>query len=194
MNNETLTLAGGITEWGFLAVAAGAYLTLSTALMAACFRWLRRLVDNVMQRSEERLDRLLETAGRQSDLLAEVAEALRPLSLSQARTVGSAVLRAEALNTGQAVAQWARAEHDDATLPKRWAQTAAERCLRSVRTLLNSFCYRGRRLSAYTDDDWADVVAEAAAREARAPEGSATGGIARAFEGLIADFYRRLDA
>lgn len=194
MNNETLTLAGGITEWGFLAVAAGAYLTLSTALMAACFRWLRRLVDNVMQRSEERLDRLLETAGRQSDLLAEVAEALRPLSLSQARTVGSAVLRAEALNTGQAVAQWARAEHDDATLPKRWAQTAAERCLRSVRTLLNSFCYRGRRLSAYTDDDWADVVAEAAAREARAPAGSATSGIARAFEGLIADFYRRLDA
>lgn len=194
MNNETLTLAGGITEWGFLAVAAGAYLTLSTALMAACFRWLRRLVDNVMQRSEERLDRLLETAGRQSDLLAEVAEALRPLSLSQARTVGSAVLRAEALNTGQAVAQWARAEHADATLPKRWAQTAAERCLRSVRTLLNSFCYRGRRLSAYTDDGWADVVAEAAAREARAPAGSATGGIARAFEGLIADFYRRLDA
>lgn len=194
MNNETLTLAGGITEWGFLAVAAGGYLTLSTALMAACFRWLRRLVDNVMQRSEERLDRLLETAGRQSDLLAEVAEALQPLSLSQARTVGSAVLRAEALNTGQAVAQWARAEHDDATLPKRWAQTAAERCLRSVRTLLNSFCYRGRRLSAYTDDGWADVVAEAAAREARAPAGSATGGIARAFEGLIADFYRRLDA
>ena len=123
-----------------------------------------------------------------------MAEALRPLSLSQARTVGSAVLRAEALNTGQAVAQWARAEHDDATLPKRWAQTAAERCLRSVRTLLNSFCYRGRRLSAYTDDGWADVVAEAAAREARAPAGSATGGIARAFEGLIADFYRRLDA
>lgn len=194
MNNETLTLAGGITEWGFLAVAAGAYLTLSTALMAACFRWLRRLVDNVMQRSETRLDRLLETAGRQSELLAEVAEALRPLSLSQARTVGSAVLRAEALHTGQAVAQWAPAGHDDAALLNRRARTAAERCLSSVRTLMNHFHYRGRRLSAYTDDGWADVVAEAAAREARAPAGTATGGIGRAFEGLIADFYRRLDA
>lgn len=193
MNNETLTLADGITEWGFLAVAGGTYLTLSTALMTACFRWLRRLVDNVMHRSEERLDRLIETAGRQNDLLAEMAEALRPLSLSQARTVGSALLRAEALHTGQAVAEWTAAERNDTMHLNRRARATAERCLSSVRTLMNHFHYRGRRLSAYTDDGWADVMADAAAREARAPTGQTSDGLKRAFEGIIADFYRRLD-
>ena len=71
---QTLDVAKGISEYGIMIIICAVFLVLASALMIACFKWFKSVIENIMNDYSDRLERLQETANKSTEAMVDISE------------------------------------------------------------------------------------------------------------------------
>ena len=78
MIDQGLQTARTIGDVGMMAVTAAFFLVLAAALMIACFRWFKNIINDMLVSNKTTMNELLEETKSQNQMLADISEGLRP--------------------------------------------------------------------------------------------------------------------
>lgn len=78
MVEHSLETARTIGDVGMMAVTAAFFLVLAAALMIACFRWFKNIINDMLVSNKNTMNELLEETKSQNQMLADISEGLRP--------------------------------------------------------------------------------------------------------------------
>ncbi len=74
INLDPLTMSKGITDFGFLVIAAAGYLVYSATIMFFFVKWFVRIINDIIKRQQSVLDELLQLQKEQHVMLKELKE------------------------------------------------------------------------------------------------------------------------
>lgn len=195
---NTLKFAQGISDFGFMVMVCAVFLVLCISMMFAVFRWFRTLIEKVMTDFSGQLTKLQETARKNTEAMIDIAEGLLPETQLRIKNI-SGVFFDLAVEKVCRIIKKVREENHIAD-----HETTAVK----IRTLLtnlfddrnsrfDSFPYRGKPLSEYTNRQWIEMVAQAVEaeiyNEAGPNNGRAYTNISAVYEKIKLDFYHRLN-
>ena len=75
---ESLKVAQGISDFGFMVIVCAVFLCLAAALMIACFKWFKSIINGMIKGNQSMVAELLTETKNQNDMLTDIAEGLRP--------------------------------------------------------------------------------------------------------------------
>ena len=195
--NNTLQIAKGISDYGIMIMICAVFLILSSSLMIACFKWLRTTIENILTYTDE-LRELNEKLERNNHNMERIAEGLMPETQLRIKSF-SGVFFDFAVEKVCRLIKTIREENHIAD---------REATAKKIRTLLtnmsedrnsrfDSYRYRGKRLSEYTNPEWvewgAKVVEGELYNESGANNGRAYTNVSAVYENIKLDFYHRLN-
>lgn len=197
--NETLQVARGISEYGIMIIICAVFLLLASALMVACFRWLKAVITNIMTDYSDRLENLQETTNRSTEALVDIAEGLTPETQLRIKNI-SGVYFDLAVEKVCRLIKKIREENHIAN--RKATATKIQTLLRNIYEDRNSkfdtFRYRGKKLSEYCSPEWIESVAAVVEgelyNEAGPNNGRAYTNVKAAYENIKLDFYHRLNS
>lgn len=195
--NDALQMAQGISEYGIMIIICAVFLLLSVSLMTACFKWFKRSLDDLLKFTGEmgNLNSQLEENNR---VMERIAEGLIPETQLRVKNMSSAFFDLAV----EKVCRIIKKVRDENHIVDR--ESTAEK----VRTLLtnihedrnsrfDSFKYKGKALSDYTNQEWIEWVAEVVEGElyndAGANNGRAYTNVKAVYDNIKLDFYHRLN-
>lgn len=196
--DNTLKLAQGISDFGFMVMVCAVFLILCISMMFAMFRWFRTLIEKVMTDFSGQLTELQETARKNTEAMIDIAEGLIPETQLRIKNI-SGVFFDLAVEKVCRIIKKVREENHIAD-----HETTAVK----IRTLLTNlyedrnsrfdcFLYHGKYLSSYTNPQWIEMVAQAVEaeiyNEAGPNNGRAYTNISAVYEKIKLDFYHRLN-
>ena len=83
----TLDMAKGISDYGIMIVICAVFLVLASALMVACFKWFKSVIESIMNDYSDRIDRLQETDNKVLEAMVDIAEGLIPETLLRIKSI-----------------------------------------------------------------------------------------------------------
>lgn len=86
MMEESLKVAQGISDFGFMVIVCAVFLCLAAALMVACFKWFKSIINDMIKSNQSMVAELLTETKNQNDMLTDIAEGLRPETQSRIKT------------------------------------------------------------------------------------------------------------
>ena len=194
---QVIMAAEGISNFGLLAIAGGSFVLLSVVLWGAIFWWFKGLVNDMITRNNDDMQRLLDKTAEQNELLHEIADGLRPMSLMQAKERADVCfdLSVERVcRIIKKVKQENNIANKEATKKKRFNLLTNLHNERKSR--FDNIPYRGRNLSYYTTRDWIEWVAVVVENEIYADtenEGRAYTNVDSVYDRIRNDFTWRLN-
>ena len=81
--NALTQAAESISNFGVLAVIAAMYLLLSGAMLLACFKWFKNIINSIIEKNEHMMNQLVKETQAQNKTLMDISESLRPTDLMQ---------------------------------------------------------------------------------------------------------------
>jgi hypothetical protein len=193
---QILQAAKGISDFGMLAMMAGAFLLLSVALMGVCFFWFKNIIDNIIKNNTNDTKVLVEQQETMNRLLEEIADGLRPTTLLQIQSVYNTCFDLSVTKVCQLVKQIREENHIDnreATNKKIRMRLCNIHEDRNVRW--EGFRFRGKDLARYTNPKWIDDVAEVVENEVYSEKpnnGRAHANIDAIYKQIRNEFYHNL--
>lgn len=196
--DRILDAARGIGDYGAVAMMAAAFLVLSVGLMGACFAWFRSLVNGIVRDNRSSMKELLDQTRMQNELLSDISEGLRPETLMRIKNIGSVFFDL----SKERVCRLIKKIREENHIADRAATGVKIRTLlRNIHDDRNarfdSFTYRGRRLSTYTDPAWVEKIAAVVETELYHTDGPNNGraftNVSMAYDNVKLDFYHRLN-
>ena len=86
---EALQMAKGISEYGIMIIICAVFLILAAALMIACFKWFKTVIENILNDYSEQLRTLQETATKNGEAMVDIAEGLIPETQLRIKNISS---------------------------------------------------------------------------------------------------------
>lgn len=163
---QIVQAAKGISDFGMMAMMAGAFLLLSVSLMGVCFFWFKNIVDGIIKRFTEDMKNFSTNQSTEIDLLHEIADGLRPATMLQIKSISNTCFDYSVLHVCRLI--------DKVRTENNLQNEAATKA--KIRTLLtnhhedrnsrfDNIYYKGFPLSHYTSKEWIERIAVIVERE-----------------------------
>ena len=69
---ESLKVAQGISDFGFMVIVCAVFLCLAAALMVACFKWFKSIINDMIKSNQSMVAELLTETKTQNDMLTDI--------------------------------------------------------------------------------------------------------------------------
>lgn len=193
-----MTMAHGISEYGIMIMICAVFLVLSSALMIACFRWFRSVIQSIMDDYSDRLEKLQETANRSTEAMVDIAEGLVPETQLRIKNISGVFFDLAVEKVCRLIKRIREENHianKEATRTK--IHTLLYNLYEDRNSKFDSFRYRGKTLSQYCNPEWvgwvAKVMEDELYNEAGANNGRAYTNVKAAYDNIKVDFYHRMN-
>lgn len=195
---QLTTVAKGISDFGMMLMMAAAFLLLSMGLMVSCFVWFKSLINGIIKDNREAMTELLAETRRQNDMLTDISEGLRPETLMRIKNISSVFFDLSKEQVSRLIKKIREENH----IADREATAVKIRSLLhnlhdDRNTRFDSFTYRGRKLSAYTDPEWVEKISQVVEGEIYHIDGPNHGrafsNVSIAYDNIKIDFYHKLN-
>ncbi len=197
MVNDTMEVAKGIGDVGMMAVTAAFFPILAAGLMVACFKWFKTLINDMIKDNRKVMTDLLDETKLQNEQLALISEGLRPATLLQIKNISNPYFDLSVEKVCRLIKKIREENHiSDKEATKKKIHTLLENLHNERNTRLDSFSYKGNRLSCYTCIEWIDLVADVVEREVydqTINNGRAYTNVTAVYERIRYEFYHKLD-
>jgi hypothetical protein len=159
--NGVTDVAEHIGNLGFMVVTAAFFLVLSALMMIGCFRWFRNIINNMLGSNQKMIGDLLEETKSQNAMLGDISEALRPDTQLRIKHTSSAFFDLAVERVCRLITQVKRENHiADVATTRQKIHTLLQNMHDDRRSKFDTYTYRGRKLSDYTNPEWVGWVAE----------------------------------
>lgn len=187
-----------ISDVGMMAVTAAFYLLISMGMMVAIFKWFRSIINQILEDNKAGLKDLLAETRKQNDMLTDISDGLRTETQLRIRNLSGFAFDL-AIEKACRIIKKVR---DENHIIDR--QATAEK----IRTLLtnihedrnskfDSFTFRGKKLSSYTNHEWIEQVARVVEseiyNEAGPNNGRAFTNVQSAYANIRLEFYHNMN-
>ena len=82
-------VAQGISEVGFLAISAGAFVLLSVVMMVTMWLWFRSIINSILGENKKTMGDLLTETQKQNAMLVDISEGMRPATMLRIKNLSS---------------------------------------------------------------------------------------------------------
>lgn len=195
---QITSVAKGISDLGMMAVTAGVFLLLSMGLMISCFAWFKSLINGIILDNRGAMQELLDETRAQNEKLTDISEGLRPETQLRIKNTANVFFDLAVENVYRIIKKVREENHivdHEATAAK--IRTLLHNIHEDRNTRFESYTYRGRKLSEYTDIAWVEKVASVVEDEiynsAGPNNGRAYTNVKAAYDDIKLDFYKRLN-
>lgn len=194
---QITTIAHSISDFGFLVVAGGTFILLSSAMMIAVFVWFRNIINNTLNAHKATMDELLVETRAQNETLAEISEGLRPETLMRIKSTAGAYFDLSVVRVCDMIKRIRKENHiSDRSATSKKIRALLRNIHEDRNSRFDNYTYRGKRLSTYTNTEWIEQVAVVVENEIYDTSGEndsrAYTNISTVYENIKLDFYRRL--
>lgn len=195
---QITTVARGISEFGMLAIAGGAFILFGVMMLVTVVGLFKSMVASTIKRTDDVLAELLNETRAQNEKLADISEGLRAETLTRVKVVASALFELSKSQVCRMIDTVRQENH----IADRVATAAKIRTLlhnlhEDRNSRLDNFSYRGRRLGSYTNIEWVEQVARVFENEIYNESGENNGrahsNVSMAYDDIKLDFYHRLN-
>lgn len=194
--DQIVRTAQGISDFGMMAMMAGAFLLLSVSLMGVCFFWFKNIIDGIIKQNSNDMKALIGKQDTQNDLLHEIADGLRPTTLLQIKSISNTCFDLSIEKVCRIIRKVREENHivdKDATRSK--IKTLLCNLHEDRNSRWDNIRHHGKTLTQYTTPEWIDWVADVVEKEVYA-ENVNNGRVYTNVEAIYAkirlDFYHRL--
>lgn len=190
-------VAKGISDYGVLVVIGSVYLILSASMMMAIFKWFKSIIERIMADNKEGMLGVLKETRKQNDLLNDLAEGLRSETQLRIRNLTGLAFDLSVEQVCRLIKKVRKENHiadHEATAQKiRKYLTVLHEDRNSK---LDTFTYRGERLSSFCSNEWIEQVAKVVESEIYHEDGENNGraytNVKLAYDDIKTDFYNNL--
>lgn len=202
MNTEVVDAAiqtgKGISDFGMMAMTAGFFLVLSALMMIACFRWFMKVINDMMTSQKETMRDLLSETRTQNDRLNDISEGLMPETQMRVKTISNMAFDLSVEKVCRIIKKVRTENHIvDKESTGRKIRTLLTNLHEDRNSKFDSFTYRGRKLSSYTNPKWIEQVAKVAESEIYNENGENNGraytNVESAYANIRLEFYHNLN-
>ncbi len=195
--NETLDVAKGISDYGIMVIICAVFLVLSAALMVACFRWFKTVIGDIISTHSEKLERLEQLEEKNSESLSAIAEGLIPETQLRIRNLSGAFFDLATEKVCRLIKRIREENHiDDREATGKKVRTLVRNMYEDRNSKLDSFRYRGRKLSEYCNPEWVEWVAKVVEAELYHKDGANNGraytNVKAVYDNIKLDFYHKM--
>lgn len=194
---QTLDVAKGISEYGIMIIICAVFLVLASALMIACFKWFKSVIENIMNDYSDRLERLQETANKSTEAMVDISEGLISETQLRIKTISGVFFDLATEKVCRIIKQIREENHiADKDATKNKIHTLLYNLYEDRNSRFDNFHYHGKRLSEYSNPEWIDWVAKVIEgeiyNEAGANNGRAYTNVKAVYDNIKLDFYHRM--
>jgi hypothetical protein len=180
-----------------MAVAAAFFLILTFLLWVACFKWFKKIINDMVTSHGKTMGALLTETRKQNDMLTDISESLRPETQLRIKNTSNTYFDL-AVERVCRIIKRVREENHIAD------KEATDKKIRSLllnmhddrNTRFDCYTYRGKRISSYTAPEWVDWVEEVVIKEVYETQPNANReytNVQAVYERIKLDFYHRLN-
>lgn len=196
--DPVIKTAEGISNFGLVVMVAAFFLILTFILWITMFRWFKKLVDEMVTNHTQTMNKLLDETKNQNDKLDLIREGLEPELFSRVRVISNALFDLagwHALDILRTVKKENHIIDHEATGKKLRSLLTIE--YQNVRSKLDNYgTYKGKKLSAYTQDSWVESVAKVLEDELYNENGEnldrAITNVTLAFDKVKIEYYKHI--
>ena len=194
---QTLDVAKGISEYGIMIIICAVFLVLASALMIACFKWFKSVIENIMNDYSDRLERLQETANKSIEAMVDISEGLISETQLRIKTISGVFFDLATEKVCRIIKKIREENHiADKDATKNKIHTLLRNLYEDRNSRFDNFHYHGKRLSEYSNPEWIDWVAKVIEgeiyNEAGANNGRAYTNVKAVYDNIKLDFYHRI--
>lgn len=194
---QTLDVAKGISEYGMMIIICAVFLVLASALMIACFKWFKSVIENIMNDYSDRLERLQETANKSTEAMVDISEGLISETQLRIKTISGVFFDLATEKVCRIIKKIREENHiADKDATKNKIHTLLHNLYEDRNSRFDNFHYHGKRLSEYSNPEWIDWVAKVIEgeiyNEAGANNGRAYTNVKAVYDNIKLDFYHRM--
>jgi hypothetical protein len=194
---QTIEVAKGINDYGFGAVAAGAFVVLGIALFLIMFTWFKSMLNQLISDNNEKMDELLEETKKQNTMLLSIRDGLLDSTMIQVKNTSGMAFDLSAYDV-LGIIDIVRKENNinnrEATMMK--IRKLVGNQYRTIKSKMDCYPFKGRHLSDYMRDDWVDKVSVIVESEVYHDKGANANrehtNVFAAFEEIKIEFYNSI--
>lgn len=192
-----LNVAKGISEYGILVVIAAFFVLLSFSMFVMMMRWFRKSLDKMISATRQ-IGETNQTIGEMNRVMTDIAEGLLPETQLRIKNTSNAYFDLATEKVCRMIKRVREENHiADREATRRKVRTLLTNMYEDRNSRFDSYRYRGRRLSEYTNAEWIEWVAQVVElelyNEAGANNGRAYTNVSAAYDNIKLDFYHRLN-
>lgn len=192
-----LNVAKGISEYGILVVIAAFFVLLSFSMFVMMMRWFRKSLDKMISATRQ-IGETSQTIGEMNRVMTDIAEGLLPETQLRIKNTSNVYFDLAVEKVCRMIKRVREENHiADREATRRKVRTLLTNMHEDRNSRFDSYRYRGRRLSEYTNAEWIEWVAQVVElelyNEAGANNGRAYTNVSAAYDNIKLDFYHRLN-
>lgn len=192
-----LNVAKGISEYGILVVIAAFFVLLSFSMFVMMMRWFRKSLDKMISATRQ-IGETNQTIGEMNRVMTDIAEGLLPETQLRIKNTSNVYFDLAVEKVCRMIRKVREENHiTDREATRRKVRTLLTNMHEDRNSRFDSYRYRGRRLSEYTNAEWIEWVAQVVElelyNEAGANNGRAYTNVSAAYDNIKLDFYHRLN-
>lgn len=195
---QVTQVAKGISEFGILVMIAAFFLLLSAGVMIWNMRSYKSIIEQIMSDFSDKLNLIQETANKNAQTMIDIAEGLIPETQLRIKNISGVFFDLSVERVCRIIKSVRQENHivdKEATRTK--IRTLLTNLFEDRNSKLDSFTYRGKKLSEYSNLDWIEWVAQVVENEiyneAGENNGRAYSNVCMVYEKIKLDFYHRLN-
>ena len=192
-----LNVAKGISEYGILVVIAAFFVLLSFSMFVMMMRWFRKSLDKMISATRQ-IGETSRTIGEMNRVMTDIAEGLMPETQLRIKNTSNAYFDLATEKVCRMIKRVREENHiADREATRRKVRTLLTNMYEDRNSRFDSYRYRGRRLSEYTNAEWIEWVAQVVElelyNESGANNGRAYTNVSAVYDNIKLDFYHRLN-
>ena len=195
---QVTQVAKGISEFGILVMIAAFFLLLSAGVMIWNMRSYKSIIEQIMSDFSDKLNLIQETANKNAQTMIDIAEGLIPETQLRIKNISGVFFDLSVERVCRIIKRVRQENHivdKEATRTK--IRTLLTNLFEDRNSKLDTFTYRGKKLSEYSNLDWIEWVAQVVEHEiyneAGENNGRAYSNVCMVYEKIKLDFYHRLN-
>lgn len=195
---QVTQVAKGISEFGILVMIAAFFLLLSAGVMIWNMRSYKSIIEQIMSDFSDKLNLIQETANKNAQTMIDIAEGLIPETQLRIKNISGVFFDLSVERVCRIIKRVRQENHivdKEATRTK--IRTLLTNLFEDRNSELDTFTYRGKKLSEYSNLDWIEWVAQVVENEiyneAGENNGRAYSNVCMVYEKIKLDFYHRLN-
>lgn len=195
---DVTNLAKGISDWGMMAITAAFFLILSAGLMIACFKWFKSIINGIINSTAKTMADLLNETRVQNEMLADISEGLRQETILRIKNTSGVYFDLSVEKICRLIKRIREENHivdRKATVDK--IHTLVKNLHEDRNSRFDSYTYRGKKLSSYTNPEWIELVSKVIENEIYNENGTnnsrAYTNVQAVYENIKLDFYHRIN-
>lgn len=193
---DIVSIAEGISNFGFMAVASAVYVLITAAMLFFAFKWFKSIIDGIINSNNKTMTDLLSETKKQNEQLMDISEGLKPETMLRIKNTSNAYFDLAVEKVCRIIKKVKEENHiADREATKAKIHNLVLNLHEDRNSRFDSYTYKGRKLSSYTSMEWVDWVAEVVEKEVYETtynNGRAYSNVCMVYEKIKLDFYHNM--